>query len=68
MLVLSRKAGEQIRIGSDIVITVLEVIGQRVRIGIDAPGNVRILREELVIPEARSRLSAEENLSPAPAR
>ena len=39
MLVLTRKAGEQIRIGNDIVVTVLEVLGNKVRVGIDAPDN-----------------------------
>ena len=47
MLVLSRKPGERIHIGSDIVVTVLDVSGKLVRIGIDAPESVNILRAEL---------------------
>jgi carbon storage regulator CsrA len=47
MLVLSRKPGEQVVIGNNITITVVEVIGNRVRIGIAAPDDVRILRGEL---------------------
>ncbi len=47
MLVLSRKIGEQVYIGSDIVVTVLEIQGQRVKIGIDAPRDCRVLRGEL---------------------
>ena len=47
MLVLSRKPGELIHIGSDIVVTVLEVSGKFVRIGIDAPKNVSVLRAEV---------------------
>jgi len=47
MLVLSRKPGEKIHIGSDIVVTVLEVTGRLVRIGIDAPKNIGILRAEI---------------------
>jgi carbon storage regulator len=47
MLVLSRKPGEKICIGSDITLTVLEVKGNRVRIGIEAPNQVAILRREL---------------------
>jgi carbon storage regulator len=47
MLVLSRKPGEQIYIGSHITITVVEVKGNRVRIGIEAPSNVTVLRAEL---------------------
>ncbi len=47
MLVLSRKAGEKLRIGDDITVTVAKIAGNRVRIGIDAPENVRIVRAEL---------------------
>lgn len=47
MLVLSRSAGESVMIGSDIVVTVLEVRGDVVRIGIDAPRSVRVHREEV---------------------
>jgi carbon storage regulator CsrA len=47
MLVLARKRNEVIKIGSDIVITVLEVRGSTVRLGIDAPKSVVILRGEL---------------------
>jgi carbon storage regulator len=48
MLVLSRKAGEKICIGNGITLTVLSWKGNRVRLGIDAPPHVRIVREELV--------------------
>ena len=47
MLVLSRRTGERICIGSNVVITTLEVRGNHVRIGIEAPDNVCILRGEL---------------------
>ncbi len=47
MLVLTRKVGEQIKIGNDITVTVLEVLGSKVRIGIDAPEILSILRGEL---------------------
>jgi carbon storage regulator len=47
MLVLTRKPGEKVIIGNGITLTVLEVNGHRVRIGIDAPDQVRILRGEL---------------------
>ena len=46
MLVLTRKKQEHIHIGDSIVLTVLEVRGNKVRLGIDAPANVRILRAE----------------------
>jgi carbon storage regulator len=47
MLVLSRQANERIIIGEDVEIVVVEVRGKRVRLGIKAPGNVPIIREEL---------------------
>jgi len=48
MLVLSRKPGENIIIDGNITLTVVEVTGKVVRLGIDAPPAVRILREELM--------------------
>jgi carbon storage regulator len=47
MLVLSRKPGEQVVIGTGITLTVVEVRGNRVRLAFDAPDQVRILRAEL---------------------
>lgn len=47
MLVLTRKAGESILIGDNIRLTLVRVQGNRVRVGIDAPGSVRIVRGEL---------------------
>jgi carbon storage regulator CsrA len=47
MLVLSRKAGEKVVIGNGITLTVVEVKGNRVRLALDAPDQVRILRGEL---------------------
>ncbi len=47
MLVLTRKVGEQINIGDQITITVIEVQGQRMKLGIQAPDSFRILRAEL---------------------
>ncbi|MGE3779285.1 MAG: carbon storage regulator [Pirellulaceae bacterium] len=49
MLVLTRKADQKIQIGKDICITILRVRGQSVRIGIEAPHNVRVLRSELPV-------------------
>jgi carbon storage regulator len=48
MLVLTRKPGEKINIGGDVTITVCAVEGNKVRIAIDAPRQVRILRGELI--------------------
>ena len=47
MLVLSRRKDERIMVGHEIEVTVLAVHGDRVRLGIVAPGEVRILRTEL---------------------
>ena len=47
MLILTRKVGESINIGDDITITILGVSGQQVRIGINAPKDVAVHREEI---------------------
>jgi carbon storage regulator CsrA len=56
MLVLSRKRGERICIGSKITIDVLEVRGNRVKLGIAAPSSVSVHREEI-------QLKIEDNMS-----
>lgn len=48
MLVLSRRAGESVVLGEDITVTVLEVRGDVVRIGIDAPRSLKVHRAELL--------------------
>lgn len=57
MLVLTRKEGEKIHIGKDIVLTVLEVKGNRIRIGVEAPANLSVLRGELIV-DAQAGTSA----------
>jgi carbon storage regulator len=47
MLILTRRSGERLCIGRDVVITVLGVKGNQVRLGIDAPRNVAVDREEV---------------------
>ena len=47
MLVLSRKAGERILVGDDVAITVVRIGPNSVRIGIEAPRSMNIVREEL---------------------
>ena len=49
MLALSRKANESIMIGNDIEITILEVKGEQVKIGINAPKSVPVYREEVYV-------------------
>lgn len=57
MLVLSRHESEKIRIGRDVVITVVRVGGDKVRIGIDAPRDMPVDREEIYQSKERERLS-----------
>ena len=47
MLILTRKAGEAIRIGEEVTITILEVKGTQIRLGIAAPRDVTVDREEV---------------------
>ncbi len=58
MLVLSRKAGERIWIGDDISVTVVRITGGGVRIGIEAPHEMPVVREEL--KEKMEQAEAEE--------
>ncbi len=58
MLVLSRRPHEGIRIRHDIVVTVLEISGDKVRLGIDAPANVQIHREEIYLAVRRANEEA----------
>ncbi|MDQ1609213.1 MAG: carbon storage regulator [Microbacteriaceae bacterium] len=48
MLVLTRKIGEKILIGDDIELTILDIRGDGIRVGIDAPRGIKIQRDEVV--------------------
>ena len=54
MLVLSRKVGEQLVIGDNVIITITKSGGSRVTVGIDAPKEVSILRGEILANELAS--------------
>ena len=62
MLVLTRRPGESIVIGQDIIITVIEIKGGQVRIGIDAPRSVDVYREEIYEQVKQENLSAIANV------
>lgn len=47
MLIITRKAGEKIMLGDDVVIHVMEIVGSSVRVGIEAPRSIPVYREEI---------------------
>jgi carbon storage regulator len=59
MLILTRRAGEALRIGDDIEVTIMAVNGTQVRIGIKAPRDVAVDREEIAERKRRDREAAE---------
>jgi carbon storage regulator len=67
MLVLGRKTDESLIVGSDIVITILGIEGDRVKVGINAPKHITILRSEVRDRQLRAAEGASEP-TPAPAR
>jgi carbon storage regulator len=60
MLILSRKVNEKIMIGDDISISVIEIRGDQVRLGVDAPRSVKVFRQEVFDAiKAENRAAAE---------
>lgn len=49
MLILTRKNGQSLSIGKDIVVTITRIAGNTVRVGIEAPNDVKVLRSELEV-------------------
>ena len=69
MLVITRRSGERVVLGDDITITVLEINGSSVRLGIDAPAEVPIFRHEIwlaVKAENQAAAAAEVTSLPSP--
>lgn len=65
MLVLSRKVGERIWIGDEISVTVVRIAGGGVRLGIDAPTHLAVVREELRMPPEAENAAAEKATLPS---
>ena len=71
MLIITRRAGERIMVGDDIVVEVMEIVGNSVRIGIQAPRSLPVYREEIwnaVREENQAAATASPDALPAPAR
>lgn len=66
MLVLSRKPGERILVGNDVVITIVRIGPNTVRLGIDAPGHMNIVREELCDPNDLDAVAQQNQTAVAP--
>jgi carbon storage regulator len=58
MLKITRRTGERIILGDDIVVTLLEISGQTARIGIDAPRSIPVFREEIWVEVKRENEAA----------
>ena len=64
MLVLTRKSNQSIMIGDDIEVSVLSIMGEKVRIGIQAPRDVPVFRNEVYLEIQQERVSAPSEGSP----
>lgn len=60
MLILTRKLGERIAVGDDITITFLEIKGKQVKVGIEAPKNISIHRQEIYERIRKANLNSSE--------
>ena len=71
MLIITRRAGEKVMVGDDVVVHVMEIVGNSVRVGIQAPRSLPVYREEIwdaVRQENQAASQAAPDALPAPAR
>jgi carbon storage regulator len=71
MLIITRRPGEKVMVGEDIVVHIMEIVGNSVRVGIEAPRSVPVYREEIwnaVRDENRAAADALPGDLPEPAR
>lgn len=71
MLIITRRPGEKVMVGEDIVVHVMEIVGNSVRVGIEAPRSVPVYREEIwnaVRDENRAATHAQPGDLPEPVR
>jgi carbon storage regulator len=71
VLIITRRQGEKIMLGDEIVVHVMEIVGNSVRVGIEAPRSVPVYREEIwhaVRDENRAAADAASNALPQPRR
>ena len=71
MLIITRRAGQKVMLGDDITVHVMEIVGNSVRIGVEAPKSLPVYREEIwaaVKEENQASASADTESMPRPAR
>lgn len=71
MLIITRRPGEKVMVGDDVVVHVMEIVGNSVRVGIEAPRSVPVYREEIwnavrAENEAAARVAPDSLPAPAP--
>ena len=71
MLIITRRAGQKVMLGDDITVHVMEIVGNSVRLGVEAPKSLPVYREEIwaaVKEENQASASADTESMPRPAR
>lgn len=69
MLVITRKVGERVCLGDDVTVTVLDIAGSSVRLGIEAPKEIPVFRHEIwVAIQEENRAAAQAGLSELPSK